>query len=593
VSARYVVGIDLGTTNSVVAYVDTSALALDADAHAAAVLPIPQVVKAGLVEAHDRLPSFIYLPAAGELPKGSLALPWGEADAAVGALARSRGAEVPGRVVSSAKSWLCSVGVDPRGPILPWNAPADVAKVSAVDAQATYLAHLRAAWDAAMPAPLAKQEVYLAVPASFDAAARELTVRAATQAGLPTVHLVEEPQAAFYAWLAATRGGWRKEVHVGDVILVCDVGGGTTDLTLVAVGEENGSLGLERKAVGDHILLGGDNMDLALAHAVRERLAAQGTSLDEWQLRGLVHACREAKEKLLADPTRDKEPVVVLGRSRKVIGGAVRTDLGRVEVEATLIDGFFPKVGPEARPHAARRVGLQEIGLPYANDAAITRHIAAFVARHHDVAPDGVSALLFNGGVMHAPRFRDRLASVLRSWRGDDVRVLAGAHPDLAVAEGAAVYGLARRGRGVRIRGGAARAYYVGVEVAAPAVPGVAAPVKALCVAPFGMEEGTELAVPNAEFGLVVGEPAEFRFFGSSVRRDDVAGTLVERWQPGELEELAPIEAALTAKGQDGRTVPVHLRAHATEIGTLELYCVARDGKGRWKLELNVRQAAS
>ncbi len=590
-SARFVVGIDLGTTNSVVAYVDTSALASDAEA-APSVLPIPQLVKPGLVEPRDRLPSFLYLPAPKEFPPDSLRLPWGEPAAVVGELARNRGAEVPGRVVSSAKSWLCSVGVDPTQAGLPWHAPDDVAKVSAVDASAAYLTHVRAAWDAAMPAPLAAQDVYLAVPASFDAAARDLTVRAATQAGLPTVHLVEEPQAAFYAWLASTRGAWRTQVRVGDVVLVCDVGGGTTDLTLVAVGEDRGSLVLERKAVGDHILLGGDNMDLALAHVVRERLAAQGTQLDEWQFRGLVHGCRAAKEKLLGDGASEKEPIVVLGRSRKVVGGSLRTDVARADVESVLVDGFLPNVGRDARPHAARRMGLQEIGLPYASDPAITRHVAAFVGRHADVAAAGVSAVLMNGGVMHAPRVRDRLTSVLRSWRGGDVRVLGGTHPDLAVAEGAAVYGLARRGRGVRIRGGTARAYYVGVEVAAPAVPGIAPPVKALCVAPFGMEEGTEVELPGAEFGLVVGEPAEFRFFGSSVRREDVAGTVVERWRPGEVEELAPVEATLTKKGEEGRTVPVRLTAHATEIGTLELFCVARDGKDRWKLEFNVRQGA-
>jgi molecular chaperone DnaK (HSP70) len=590
VSSRFVVGIDLGTTNSVVAWVDTSAPGADGEA-APSILPLPQIVKPGLVEARDRLPSFLYLPAEREFPDGSLRLPWGDDPRVVGELARSRGAEVPGRVVSSAKSWLCSVGVDPTGAVLPSNAPGDVAKVSAVDASAAYLAHLRAAWDAAMPEPLATQEVFLAVPASFDAAARELTVRAAAMAGLPTMHLVEEPQAAFYAWLASTRGGWRSEVRVGDVILVCDVGGGTTDLTLVAVADEGGSLVLARKAVGDHILLGGDNMDLA--HVVRERLVAQGTQLDEWQFRGLVHCCRAAKERLLGEAPPEKAPVMVLGRSRKVVGGALRTDVTRTEVEAALVDGFLPKVGPEARPHAARRVGLQEIGLAYASDAAITRHIAAFVARHREVAPGGVSALLLNGGVMHAPRVRDRLTSVLRSWRGGEVRVLAGAHPDLAVAEGAAVYGLARRGRGVRIRGGTARAYYVGVEAAAPAVPGMPTPVKALCVAPFGMEEGTELELPGAEFGLIVGEPAEFRLFGSSVRRDDVAGTVIERWQPGELEELPPVETTLTRSGQEGRTVPVRLRAHATEIGTLELFCVARDGAERWKLEFNLRQSPS
>jgi molecular chaperone DnaK (HSP70) len=590
--SRFIVGIDLGTTNSVLAFLDTEGPAFDPDAPAVRVLAVPQLVKPGEIEARDRLPSFLYLPATGELAPASLELPWGRAERVVGALARARGAEVPGRVVASAKSWLCSVGTDPRGPILPWGAPDDVPRLSPLDASAAYLAHLRAAWDAEMPAPLAAQEVYLAVPASFDAVARELTQRAAEAAGLGGAHLVEEPQAAFYAWLARTGGAWRREVHVGDVILVCDVGGGTTDLSLVAVGEERGELVLERRAVGDHILLGGDNMDLALAHAVRARLATEGTTLDDWQFRGLAHACREAKEKLLAGEGRDREPVVLLGRSRRVVGGAVRTDVTRAEVEAALVDGFFPTVAPDAQPAIARRIGLQEIGLPYAADPGITRHVAGFLARHREVAPDGASAVLFNGGVMRAPLLRRRMVQVLESWRAGKggLRVLAGAHPDLAVAEGAATYGLARRGRGVRIRGGTARSYYVGVETAAPAVPGVPAPVKAICLAPFGMEEGSEVDLPAAELGLVVGTPAEFRFFGSSTRRGDHPGTVVEGWEPGELDELPPLEATLAAAGEEGRSVPVRLRAHVTELGTLELWCVARDGARRWKVEFNVRQ---
>ena len=588
---RYVVGIDLGTTNSVVAWIDAIA-ASDPDTLDVQILDVPQLVKPGVTEARRRLPSFLYFPASGEMDPASRALPWGPATHVTGELARTRGAEVPSRVVASAKSWLCAVGVERDAQILPWGAPDDVPHVSPVEAAAAYLGHLRAAWDASMPAPIAEQEVYLAVPASFDAAARDLTMRAAEAAGLRGAHLVEEPQAAFYAYLAATRGAWREQVRTGEVILVCDVGGGTTDLSLVAVGEESGALVLERKAVGDHILLGGDNMDLTLAHALRVRLAEKGTSLDEWQLRGLVHACRDAKEKLLTGDGKAKEPVVVLGRSKKVIGGTLRTDVERRDVEATLVDGFFPVVGPDDTPRTMRRVGLQEIGLPYASDPAITRHVAAFLARHRDVTPTGVSAVLFNGGVMHAARFRERMVEVLSSWRGEGgVRVLAAAHPDLAVAEGAAVYGLARRGRGVRIRGGTARAYYVGVETAAPAVPGMVAQVKALCLAPFGMEEGTEVELPGAEFGLVVGEPAEFRLFGSSVRRDDQPGAVVEGWQHGTLEELPPLEATLDAVGDAGRTVPVKLRAHVTELGTLELWCVARDGAQRWKLEFNVRQA--
>ena len=588
--ARYVVGIDLGTTNCVLAYVDTGQQAPGAEPALPDVLAVPQLIKPGVVEARAQLPSFAYLPAANELKPESVALPWGQPDHVVGTFARARGAEVPARVVASAKSWLCAVDADPSEPILPWNAPAEVPRLSPVDAEAAYLRHLRAAWDASMPAPLADQEVYLAVPASFDAAARDLTARAAERAGLAGARLIEEPQAAFYAWLADSKGTWRDAVHVGDVVLVCDVGGGTTDLTLVAVGEEDGSLVLERVAVGDHILLGGDNMDLTLAHAVRARLAESGTTLDDWQLRGLVHACRDAKERLLAARAPEEAPVVVLGRSRKVVGGAVRTQVTRREVDAALVDGFFPAASRDERPRTSRRVGLQEIGLPYASDPAITRHVAGFVSHHRDVAPDGPSAVLFNGGVMHADRFRARMAEVLGSWRGDGagVRVLAGTDPDLAVARGAATYGLARRGRGVRIRGGTVRAYYVGVETAAPAVPGMTPPVKALCVAPFGMEEGSEAMLPDVEFGLVVGEPAAFRFFGSSVRPGDVPGTVVEGWNEGELEELPPLETTLGEAGDEGGPVRVRLEAQVTEVGTLALWCVARDGR-RWKLEFNVR----
>ena len=588
--ARYVVGIDLGTTNCVLAYVDTGQQAPGAEPPLPDVLAVPQLIKPGVVEARAQLPSFAYLPAANELKPESVALPWGQPDHVVGTFARARGAEVPARVVASAKSWLCAVDVDPSQPILPWNAPAEVPRLSPVEAEAEYLRHLRAAWDASMPAPLADQEVYLAVPASFDAAARDLTARAAERAGLAGARLIEEPQAAFYAWLADSKGTWRDAVHVGDVVLVCDVGGGTTDLTLVAVGEEDGSLVLERVAVGDHILLGGDNMDLTLAHAVRARLAESGTTLDDWQLRGLVHACRDAKERLLAARAPEEAPVVVLGRSRKVVGGAVRTQVTRREVDAALVDGFFPAASRDERPRTSRRVGLQEIGLPYASDPAITRHVAGFVSHHRDVAPDGPSAVLFNGGVMHADRFRARMAEVLGSWRGDGagVCVLAGTDPDLAVARGAATYGLARRGRGVRIRGGTVRAYYVGVETAAPAVPGMTPPVKALCVAPFGMEEGSEAMLPDVEFGLVVGEPAAFRFFGSSVRPGDVPGTVVEGWNEGELEELPSLETTLGEAGDEGGPVRVRLEAQVTEVGTLALWCVARDGR-RWKLEFNVR----
>jgi hypothetical protein len=594
VSARYVVGIDLGTTNSAIGYVDTAD-----EKPAVRPFAIPQVTQPGVVEERPTLPSFLYLAAPEELPAGAFALPWSGSEhkntlVTAGELARSHGWKVPMRLVSSAKSWLCATHVDRTAPILPWGAPEEVGKRSPVSVSTAYLAHLRGAWDRAFPqAPLAEQDVFLTVPASFDAVARELTVRAATEAGLPKVTLLEEPQAAFYAWLARQGDAWRKQLEVGDVVLVCDIGGGTTDFSLIAASESDGNLVLERVAVGDHILLGGDNMDLALAHQVRARLEAEGHKLDAWQMASLVHSCRQAKEDLLNHPDRASAPIVVLGRGSKLIGGSIKTELARAELEI-LLDGFFPIVDAEARPQKARRVGLRELGLPFAADPAVTRHLAGFLGGQRE-QHRRATAVLFNGGVMKGRPLRQRILETLDGWSDspeDDLKVLEGNDLDLAVAHGAAYYGLVRRGKGVRIRGGTARAYYIGIESSMPAVPGMSPPLKALCVAPFGMEEGTEATLPDEELGLVVGEPAEFRFLSSSTRRDDRAGTMVEDAER-ELAELAPVSAALPAEdGEAGQVVPVTLKSRVTEIGTLELWCEERGGTRRWKLEYNVREDA-
>ncbi len=573
---RYIVGIDLGTTNCALAYVDTAEE--HPRIHAVA---IPQAVAAGQVEPRPTLPSYLYIPGAADPPGPPFAGEW----------ARTRGAEVPARLVSSAKSWLGHTGVDRTGPILPWGAPDEVRKLSPVAASSRYLRHLAEAWEAAQPdAPLGGQDVLITVPASFDAAARELTMEAARDAGLASVTLLEEPQAAFYSWLAHAGDRWRRELSVGDVVLVCDVGGGTTDFTLIAVGESGGDLTLERIAVGDHILLGGDNMDLALAYGLAGKLAEKGTKLDDWQQRSLTLTCRAAKEAILASGSLEKAPVAILGRGSKVIGGTIRTELTREDLEKALLDGFFPRVGADDRPQRGRRVGLKELGLPYATDAAVTRHLAEFLARHGRRP----TAILYNGGVMKGTLLRVRLGETVASWNpAGGLKELVGTDLDLAVAHGAAAYGLVRRGRGVRIRGGTARAYYIGVETAMPAVPGMAPPLKAVCVAPFGMEEGTEAELPGRELGLIVGEPAEFRFLGSSVRRADRVGDVVEDWgteRSAEIEELAPVEATLPAEeGVAGTSIPVTLRSHVTAVGTLELWCVAKDGR-RWKLEYNVRE---
>jgi hypothetical protein len=336
-------------------------------------------------------------------------------------------------------------------------------------------------------------------------------------------------------------------------------------------------------------------MDLAVAHAVAAKLEREGHKLDAWQMRSLWHTCRGAKERLLGDPGRASEPIAVLGRGSKLIGGTLATELAREELERVLVDGFFPLCGAGERPAAARRSGMRELGLPYESDPAVTRHLAHFLARHRERgARAWPTAVLFNGGVMKSPALAGRVVEALGAWSGAGVKVLEGADLDLAVARGAAYYGLARRGRGVRIRGGTARAYYLGIEPAMPAVPGVPAPLKAVCVAPFGMEEGSEAAVPGREFGLVVGEPVAFRFLGSSTRRDDAIGAVVESWEADDLEELEPVMAVLSAEeGAAGTTVPVRLTARVTELGTLELWCRARDEHRRWKLEFNVREPAS
>jgi hypothetical protein len=609
---RFIVGIDLGTTNSALAQFDTAA---PEETALITVEAVPQLTNPNEVEERTLLPSFLYVPGELDFPKGSLALPWErEPQVFAGELARKRGAENPTRLVASAKSWLSYAAVDRASAILPWGAPEEVRKLSPVEASAEYLRHLRQAWDARVNAKknpelaLGAQQVLLTVPASFDEEARELTLRAADAAGLKQVTLLEEPQAAFYAWIDAQGEGWRKRVRVGDLILVCDVGGGTTDFSLITVSEEEGGLALKRVAVGEHILLGGDNMDLALARLLQHRLEEEGHRVDTWQLQGLWHQCRLAKEKLFADPKSQKQPVTLLGKGSKLVGGTVKTELRREDLERVLADGFFPSAGRDEMPARQRRIGFQELGLPYAADPAVTKHLARFLAQQSasgseadDIrrGPSGFvcpTHVLFNGGVMKAGVLRERVIAVLDDWlRAEGFEplgergVLDAPDLDHAVARGAAYYGRAKRGRGVRIRSGAPRTYYIGVESSMPAVPGLPAPLKALCVVPFGMEEGTEATIPGREFGLVVGEPAEFRFLSSTVRKGDEIGSLVEDWGD-EIEELSPLEVKLELEGKEDTVLPVRLESRVTEVGTLEVWCVSRDGAQRWKLEFNIRE---
>jgi molecular chaperone DnaK (HSP70) len=602
--SQFIIGIDLGTTNSALAFASTEG----AEHPEVKLFPVLQLVNPGEVSELDLLPSSLYIAGPNEFVEDALALPWNSRPAYItGALARKRGVENAGRLVTSAKSWLSNQNADPAQPLLPLAAPEGVRKISALEASTQYLAHLRDAWNQGHPdAKLEDQSVLITVPASFDAAARELTQRAARQAGYPEAIIIEEPQAAFYAWIARNPN-WREQVKPGDLILVVDIGGGTTDFTLIAVTERDGELQLERVAVGEHLLLGGDNMDLAVARYAEQQFAQKGTKLDAIQFHSLWQQCRAAKELLLSnDRSAPKEQALtILGRGTGLVGGTIRGKITANEIRDLLIEGFFPAVSPDAAPQRQRRAALMEVGLNYATDPAVTKHLAQFLRQAtQNAGGEGFARpthLLLNGGVLQAGAIEQRIFEVLNGWMRQ-----AGASPvielqnetkqaDLmhAVAQGAAYYGLARSGKGVRIRGGVPRSYYVGIETSLPAVPGLPAPMKALTVVPFGLEEGSKVELPQRKFALVVGEPAEFRFFSSLSRKNDEPGSLIEEIGD-DLEELSPIEVFLPPHTDATREeiVPVTLESNVTETGMLELWCVAADGR-RWKLEFNVRERAA
>lgn len=624
---KFSVGIDLGTTHCVMSFVDTH----DEDARVE-VMPISQLTAPGTVETRSQLGSFLYQPHEHEMNPQSRVLPWSsEPKALVGAIARNLGSKTPIRLVASAKSWLCHAGVNRRDAFLPAGSPEEVEKVSPLRATELYLEHLKDAWNHTNPNHnLADQDVTITVPASFDPAARDLTAEAARNVGFVHLTLLEEPQAALYNWIDNSNDKWRDEVEVGDIVLVVDIGGGTTDLSLVEVTEDDGNLTLNRIAVGEHILLGGDNMDLALAYRLKMKLAQEGKELQPWQVQAMTHACRDAKEALLNDSELQSVPIVVPSRGSKLLGATLKTELTQEEVQQTLVDGFFPQVAITDHPVQRNRGALTQMGLPYAQDAGITRHIAAFLSKQanalsasgngaeaaQDFNPfanmpgmpgadaaqsaDFIkpTAILFNGGVLKSKLLATRLEDTINEWLieadAEMAKRLTGVDLDLAVASGAAYYGSVRRGQGVRIRGGIASAYYVGIESAMPAIPGMAPPMEALCVAPFGMEEGSSVDVPSQEFGLIIGQPVNFQFFGSTVRRDDLAGTHLDYWAPEELEELPEIQVTLpVSEGRrEGEVVPVTLASRVTELGTLYLEAIAADNGQKWHVEFDVREDA-
>ena len=592
--SRYVVGIDLGTTNSAITYVDTHEKPWKIRTFS-----VPRLVAPGEVEARETLPSFHYEPTAAEAESGTFDLPWSSEKAthAVGTYARDHGAVTPGRLVNSAKSWLCHPGVDRTAGLLPWRPAADVAQLSPVEVSGRYLRHMAEAWDAQFPKePLAEQEIVLTLPASFDEVARELTVTAAKTAGLPRVVLIEEPQAAFYAWIDAHQGDWQTRVEPGQKILVCDIGGGTSDFTLIRVrGEADGRVRFHRVAVGDHLILGGDNLDLALAHHLEARVTG-GKKLDPKRFSVLVRICRQAKETLLADGAPEKMTLNLPGGGSKLIGGATRIEVDRDETLDVLLKGFLPQVGLEEKP-AHRASGFQEFGLPYAPDAGITRYLASFLTAHRHVAmedlpespefdPARPDIVLFNGGFFESTVLRNRLFGQLTEWFRDakdadwEPIVLRNDRLDLAVARGAAYFGMVRRGEGVRIAAGLARTYFIGVEGEEPA---------AVCLLPAGIEPGNDVDLTSRTFQLRIDEPVEFPLFVSSTRLTDKPGDLipVDREQ---LTSLPPIRTVLRTKKKKAREdVAVHLHARLTEIGTLDLWCGETQGKQRWRLQFDVR----
>jgi len=594
-TSPYIIGIDLGTTNSTIAYVDTR----DENAQSQT-LAIPQIIAPGEIATSESLPSYIFLPEMSTQAPGSLNLPWNttDVDCTAGQYARKLGSTQPGRVVSSAKSWLCSESIDRMAAVLPAGSQ-DTRKISPLEASSAYLQHLADAWDYQMAADdddlkMANQQVVLTVPASFDAIARELTVLAAEEAGL-NVTLLEEPQAAFYNWLHEHEDHWRDQVEANSSILVCDIGGGTSDFSLIGVEDSDGDLGLKRIAVGDHILLGGDNMDMTLAYAIQQKL---GKRLNPKQMSALIHSCRAAKEKLCSDPQAQTEKITILGSGSSLIGGTMSSELTRDEISTLLLEGFTPACDFGSEVNKNPRAGLRSFGLNYASDTALTHHLASFLRKHSPRDENGEtilpSAILFNGGVSKADLLRQRICTVLNEWKGNEAKVLTGIDPDLAVARGAAWYGYVTRGNSIRIKSGSAHSYYIGIESSMPAVPGFPPPMDALCVIPFGMEDGTSHDIELDNLGLVIGESCEFRFFCSNERAEDQTGTMLDEFSLDPLSEMPPMTAMLTDEsGNTGNMVAVNLKAELTEIGTVKLWFHEIDGDRRWRLEFNLTATES
>ena len=595
----FIIGIDLGTTNSAVSFVDMREGVPEASTIRS--FPIHQLTGPGELSTLAVLPSFLYIPGSYDISVTSVTHPWQKPDDNfAGAFARDQGARVPARLVVSAKSWLCHSGADREGRILPWGAGDEVPRISPVGATAAYLAHLRKAWNRSWGEDdeyyMENQSVVVTVPASFDEVAREFTVRAAKEAGLGRITLIEEPLAAFYSWLIRHEKRWQDHVRPGELILVCDVGGGTTDFTLISLGDEDGSPRFERIAVGDHLILGGDNVDLALARVVEERMAQGGRPMSGDPLRNLTHQCRQIKESLLAGRSETGK-ISLAGRGSRLIANTMTTELDRQTVESTVLDTFFPVVGADDAGPIGERGAVTEFGLPYEPDPAITRHLGRFLERHREAVARRLGRdspfpdlILFNGGSLKPPLIQEQIRQSLRHWFGRTdtavPRVLENPGPDIAVSLGAAYYGLVKAGHGVRVGSGSARSFYLGVEKPADGTAG--SPPVAICLVERGQQEGTDIVLPDRDFQVLANQPVAFDLYSSSYRSGDRSGQIVTVDET--LTALPPMKTVIRfGKAGDERQVPVRVEGAFTEMGTLALWCSSRVSPHRWQLQFQLR----
>ncbi|GJQ60161.1 MAG: molecular chaperone DnaK [Candidatus Scalindua sp. AMX11] len=606
---KFVVGIDLGTTNSAVSFVDLTTTG--SEKREIQFFTIPQLVAPGELGERSVLPSFLYLPTEYEMKDGGMALPWDDKRGyAVGEVAREQGALVPGRLVSSAKSWLCHGGVDRTANILPWGEGSEVAKVSPLEASTRYLLHIREAWNNGVAKGreeynLEAQLVVITVPASFDEVARELTVTAAQKAGFHRIKLMEEPLASFYAWLCQEREGLQKRMKPGQLILVCDVGGGTTDFTIISVVDGTDGLSFNRLSVGDHLMLGGDNMDLTIGRHIEMKMFGQPGKLDSKRWHQLTHQCRKAKELLLSENREKQETdITIMGTGGKLIADTLKCTIQRNSVEELIIDGFFPFVELEDVQKESKRKGLTEWGLPYVQNPAVTQHLATFWLNCKSLLQSETGRevpypdyLLFNGGSLTPSVIRMRIQSVVKKWFPDIPdpdwvpEELPNATPELAVAIGAANYGLSKLFKGPRVGAGSPRTYFV--EIASSDDERESHTRSAVCIVPRSAEEGLESELHEPAFEVLANKPVAFNVFSSSTRLGDKVGDIVTL-SDDEITVLPPIHTVLRyGKKSDAKPIPVLLSVYLTEIGTLELWCNSQNSPHRWQLQFDVRLGES